>query len=74
MATAVASKTGTSKALVDFDVHDLVGIAAKDDVADGIGIGLVPAVGHALGDDRNIPGLDILKDPATNLSSIHGAQ
>ena len=36
-------------------------------------VDLVPAVGHAFGDDGNIPRFDILQDTATNLSAVVGA-
>ena len=59
--------------LLVLEVHHLIRIAPEDDVADGIGVDLVPAVGHVFGDDGNIPGFDILQDTATNLSAVVGA-
>ena len=59
--------------LLVFEVHHLIGIGPEDDVADGISVDLVPAVGHAFGDDGNIPRFDILQDTATNLSAVVGA-
>ena len=60
--------------LLVFEVHHLIGIAPEDDVASGIGVDLVPTVGHAFGNDGDIPGFDILQDTATNLSAVIGAE